>query len=107
MDTEELLAHSRTRFDHAASKRILKEKYQGKFILAYGGGMFKASTELISFLDACVKLNNHSETDVVLLDLYENPVKVNIIELRKIVYQKYTEQMSAWLNEYTELSKNR
>jgi len=88
-------------------KRILKEKYQGKFILAYGGGMFKASTELISFLDACVKLNNHSETDVVLLDLYENPVKVNIIELRKIVYQKYTEQMSAWLNEYTELSKNR
>jgi hypothetical protein len=107
MDTEELLLHSRTRFDHAAAKRTLKEKYQGKFVLAYAGGMFNATSELISFLDTCVKMNNHNETDIVLLDLYENPVNVNIIELRKLVYQKYCEQMSAWLNEYEELSKNR
>jgi hypothetical protein len=107
MDTEELLAHSRIRFDHAAAKRTLKEKYQGKFVLAYSGGMFKATTELINFLDTCVKLNNHNETDIVVLDLYENPIKVNVIELRKLVYQKYTEQMTAWLREYEELNKNR
>lgn len=107
MDTEELLAHSRIRFDHAASKRTLKEKYQGKFVLAHAGGMFKATPELINFLDVCVKMNDPSETDTVLLDLYENPIKVNVIELRKIVYQTYTEQMKAWLEEYKELSKNR
>ena len=107
MDTEELIKHSRTRFDHAAAKRTLTEKYQGKFILAYSGGIFKATPELISFLDTCVKMNKHAETDIVLLDLYENPVSVNIIELRKIVYQTYSEQMSAWLNEYKELNKNR
>jgi hypothetical protein len=107
MDTEELLAHSRTRFDHAAAKRTLKEKYQGKFVLAYAGGMFRATTELISFLDVCVKMNHHNEKDIILLDLYENPVKVNVIELRKLVYKKYCEQMSAWLKEYEELNKNR
>jgi hypothetical protein len=107
MDTEELLAHSRTRFDHAASKRTLKEKYQGKFVFTYSGGMFKATPELINFLDTCVKMNNHNEADVVLLDLYENPVSVNVIELRKLAYQKYCEQMKAWLEEYKELSKNR
>jgi hypothetical protein len=107
MDTEELLTHSRIRFDHAVSKKILKEKYQGKFIVTYSGGMFKATPDLIGFLDACVKMNKHTETDIVLLDLYENPVNVNVIELRKVVYQKYCEQMAAWLKEYEELSKNR
>ena len=28
MDTDELIKHSRARFDHAAAKRTLKEKYQ-------------------------------------------------------------------------------
>ena len=107
MDTEELIKHSRTRFDHAAAKRTLTEKYQGKFILTYAGGMFNATPELINFLDVCVKMNKHAETDIVLLDLYENPVKVNVIELRKLVYQKYCEQMLAWLEEYEELNKNR
>lgn len=107
MDTEELIKHSRTRFDHAAAKRTLTEKYQGKFILSHSGGMFNATSELIGFLDTCVKMNKHSETDIVLLDLYKNPVKVNVIELRKIVYEKYTQQMIAWLDEYEELNKNR
>lgn len=107
MDTEELIKHSRTRFDHAAAKRTLKEKYQGKFILVHNSGIFKTTPELINFLDVCVKMNKHAETDIVLLDLYENPVKVNVIELRKLVYQKYCEQMLAWLEEYEELNKNR
>jgi hypothetical protein len=30
MDTDQLIRHSRARFDHVAARRLLKEKYQAK-----------------------------------------------------------------------------
>ena len=33
METEKLVAHARARFDHAAAKRTLKEKYEAKLLL--------------------------------------------------------------------------
>ena len=102
MDTEELLAHSRTRFDHAAAKRTLKEKYQGKMTFAYRGGMWKAGPELHSAIFTCGRMG-----EIVLLDLYENPVKIDTTELLQLSQSQYNEQMNAWLKEYEELSKNR
>ena len=102
MDTEELLAHSRTRFDHAAAKRTLKEKYQGKMTFAYRGGMWKAGPELHSVIFTCGRMG-----EIVLLDLYENPVKIDTAELLQLSQSQYNEQMNAWLKEYEELSKNR
>ena len=40
MDTNQLISHSKARFDHQAAKRVLKEKYQAKMIFAYAGGMW-------------------------------------------------------------------
>jgi len=102
MDTDKLVAHGRSRFEHEAAKRTLKEKYQGKLIFAYNGGMFKASPELIVFLKSC-----ETEIEVVLLDLYDNPIKVNVHALKMLAQQRYREQMDAWLLEYNELNKNR
>jgi hypothetical protein len=107
MDTDKLVEHARARFEHAAAKRTLKEKYQGKLIFAYEGGMFKVGPELITFLDVCVKQNKHAETNIIILDLYDNPVSVNVIELREIAFQYYTETMKSWFEEYEELNKNR
>jgi hypothetical protein len=101
MDTDNLIAHSRSRFEHAAAKRTLKEKYQGKLTFGWNGGMFKATPEMITFLSL------HDDISVVILDLYENPVEVNAKELCNIMKIKYQEQMSAWSTEYTELNKNR
>jgi len=100
MDPNTLVAHARARFDHAASKRILKEKYQAKFVFAYGGGMWQAGPELLTTLKCC-------SGSVVILDLYENPVRVDAEEFYEQVLQRWQEQLNAWLVEYEELNKNR
>jgi hypothetical protein len=101
MDTKKLISHGRARFDHAAAKRLLKEKYQGKLVFAFGGGMWQAGPELITLL------RGRSEIDIVLLDLYENPVRVNAPQLLREAEQRWKEQMNAWLVEYEELNKQR
>jgi len=101
MDTDELIAHGRARFDHAAARCLLQEKYQAKMTFAYAGGMWHAGPELLNLL-AIV-----DAPEAVILDLYQTPVKVEIQELREMTRQRWQEQMTAWLMEYNDLSKNR
>ena len=102
MNTDELVTHSRSRFDHAAAKRVLKEKYQAKMTFAHAGGLWQAGPELLTLLHT-VKENE----SVVFLDLYENPIQVIPKELVELAQQRWQEQMTAWLLEYTEVNKNR
>ena len=101
MNTDELVAHGRARFEHAAARRTLKEKYQAKLTFAHAGGMWLAGPELLATLAAC------SGPDSVVLDLYETPIKVQTREFRDQVRSHWQEQMNAWLVEHEELSKNR
>jgi hypothetical protein len=101
MDTENLIAHARGRFEHATARRLLKEKYQAKLTFAHAGGMWSAGPELLATLAAC------SAPDSVLLDLYDIPVKVNVREFHDLVRSRWQEQMNAWLIEHDTLSKNR
>lgn len=101
MDTENLITHARARFDHAATKRTLKEKYQSKLTFAHAGGLWLAGPELLAALAACVGPTS------VLLDLYDTPVQVVPNEFRDLVRSHWQEQMNAWLVEYEELNKNR
>ena len=101
MDTENLIAHARARFDHATAKRVLREKYEAKMIFAHDGGMWRAGPELINILATV------PPGDAVLLDLYETPVQVRPEELRDLAMQRWQEQMNAWLAEHNKLSKKR
>jgi hypothetical protein len=101
MNTDNLIAHGRSRFEHAAARRTLKEKYQAKLTFAYAGGMWIAGPELLATLAAC------TGPDSVVLDLYDTPVKVETREFRDQVRDRWQEQMTAWLLEYEELNKNR
>ena len=101
MNTEQLIAHGRARFDHVAAQRLLKEKYQAKLVFAHAGGMWCAGPELINILATV------PPGDAVLLDLYETPVLVRPEELRGQAMQRWQEQMNAWLIEYEELNKQR
>jgi len=101
MDTDNLIAHGRTRFEHAAARRTLKEKYQGRMTFAYQGGMWRAGPELQNTLLTC------PDTEAVLLDLYETPVKVQTRELMTLSQQRWQEQMTAWLIEHEQLNQNR
>ena len=101
MDTEKLVAHARARFDHAAAKRTLKEKYQARMLFAYAGGMWQAGPELLTVLAVC------PDKSAVLLDLYETPVKVDVRELELAVQQRWQEQLNAWHVEHENLNQNR
>jgi hypothetical protein len=101
MDTENLIAHARARFDHATAKRVIREKYEARMIFAHAGGMWRAGPELINILAAVPPGN------AVLLDLYENPVQVRPEELRSLAMQRWQEQMNAWLAVHNELNKQR
>jgi hypothetical protein len=101
MNTDNLIAHGRARFEHAAARRTLREKYQARLLFAHGGGMWRAASELL------VLLATVPPGDAVILDLYETPVRVNPEELRGLAMQHWQEQMNAWLAEYEELNRNR
>ena len=102
METEKLVAHARARFDHATARRTLKEKYEARMLFAHAGGMWCASPELQCVLLACAQ-----DKDVVLLDLYETPVRVNVPELFAKSHERWQEQMNAWLIELESVSGNR
>ena len=102
MDTDNLIAHGRARFEHATNRRLLREKYQGKLTFAYRGGMWSAGPELQCSIFTCGQTG-----EVVLLDLYDNPVKIDTVELMTLSQQRWQEQMNAWLVEYEQLSRNR
>ena len=101
MDTEKLIAHSRSRFNHESARRLLKEKYQAKMLFAHAGGMWRAGPELVVLL-ATVPPGN-----AVILDLYENPIQINPEQLRGLAMQRWQEQMNAWLIEHEQVNKQR
>jgi hypothetical protein len=101
MNTDELISHSRARFDHHQARIVLKEKYQAKLTFAHAGGMWRAGPELL------VLLATVPPSDAVVLDLYETPIRVNPEELRGLAMTRWQEQMNAWLVEYETLNKNR
>ena len=102
MNTDELISHSRGRFDHAVAKRTLKEKYQAKMIFAHAGGMWRAGPELNCTIFTCGRIG-----EVVLEDLYGNPVKIDTKELMSLSQERWNEQMNAWQVEHAELMKTR
>jgi len=101
MNTDELVAHGRARFEHEAARKTLREKYQAKLTFAHAGGMWSAGPELLNTLMCC------PGTESVITDMYNNPIKIITTELFNLAQQRWQEQMTAWLIEYEQLNKNR
>jgi hypothetical protein len=101
MNTDDLVAQVRARFDHASAKKLLKEKYEARMIFAHAGGMWRAGPELQTTLLTC------PDSSAVILDLYQNPIKINTKELYVMSQQRWQEQMTAWLIEYEQAQQKR
>lgn len=101
MNTEQLIRDIKARFSHNSSKEYLKEKYNSKLIFADQGGLWKTTPEFISFLTA------HINTTAVLLDNYDNPIKVNTTQLLAKASSIYKTVMEEWYNEFEELKNKR
>lgn len=101
MDTKSLIAEAKARFNHNSAKAQLKDKYDGKLIIAEQGGLWKANLELINFL------NSSSDEEVILVDSYNNIVKVNRSELLERLKITYDTVMTQWYNEWKEIESKR
>jgi hypothetical protein len=101
MDIKNLLAESKARFNHNSAKAYLAEKYKSKLILADQGGLWKADSQTISFL------NSFTTEQMVIIDTFESPIKVNRQELLEKLQQVYETTMEQWYAEWKELENKR
>ena len=96
-----MIAHGRARFEHAAARRLLNEKYHAKMTFPHAGGLWQAGPELLSLLAVC------PDAEAVILDLYQIPVRITVSELQDLALQRWQEQMNAWLIEHDALAQQR
>lgn len=101
MDTKLLISEAKARFNHNSAKAQLKDKYDGKFIIAEQGGLWKATPELISFL------NSMDDNFIILIDNFNNPVQVNRDQLLAVLKDTYQKVMLEWYKEWKEVEINR
>jgi hypothetical protein len=101
MDISTLQQQALLAFDHAIAKKNLQQRMESRLNIAFNGGFFTVTKEQINFLDLL------GSQEVVLLDDYSIPVKVNAFELLKLMFQRYHEVMNEWEEEYQQLTKIR
>lgn len=101
MDTKTLIADAKARFNHNSAKAYLAEKYHNKLIIAEQGGLWKADQQTIAFLSVS------GNEEIVLIDTFDNPVKVNRKELLDKLTETYWTVMNEWHDEWKELESKR
>ena len=101
MDTKSLITEAKARFNHNSAKAYLKDKYDSKFIVAEQGGLWKATPELIS------NLNAFDDNFIILIDNFDNPVHVNRDQLLAVIKSTYHTVMLEWYKEWKELEGKR
>lgn len=98
---EQLVEQIRVATDYQKNKLELREKIQADLHFAYNGGLFKASQELIGFLNAW------DSEEIFVEDTYQNPIKANREELLITAIQHYQIAMNAWHVQHEELKRIR
>ncbi len=101
MDVSTLISQAKARFNHNSAKEYLKQKYNSKLLIAEQGGLWRADQQTIGFLSG---IDNEY---LVLLDTYDNPVKVNRQELLNKLKSVYASNMEEYYREYKELETKR
>ena len=101
MDTKTLISEAKARFNHNSAKAYLKDKYDSKFIVADQSGLWRANLETINFL------NSSSDEWVILIDTFNNPVRVNRETLLEKLSTTYNSVMTDWYAEWSDLEKKR
>lgn len=101
MDTQTLIQEAKARFSHNLAKTTLKEKYSSKLMIAEQGGLWTADLETINFL------GSFESDELIIVDTFENPIKVNRLELLDKLKNIYNQVMEEWYDEWKELESKR
>jgi hypothetical protein len=99
MSTADLIQQTRARFNSNYQKLQLLEKYESKLIVAYKNGLWKIDQTLIGTLNA------FTDSDIVLLDMYKTPIRVDRNELLTLSKNIFSEVMSQWHEEYNAIDQ--
>lgn len=98
---DKLITQIKQSTDYQINKRILREKIQTDLHFTYRGGLFKATPELISFVQSW-----NTET-LYLEDTYQNPIEVNRDEMIALCMTHYQTAMNSWHIEHEKLKRTR
>lgn len=88
-------------YDYAVAKKNLAEKIEARLNVIHNNGFFIVNENLISFLHCW------QEDELVLLDSYKNPIRVNRQELLNLAKQRYHELLNEWAEEWQQIKKIR
>jgi hypothetical protein len=86
-------------------KRVLKEQYQDNKIYYFNGGQFTVTTQLVSFCQSLLSLEQES---TVLVD--DNDIPVEIEDLSKFsrdIVNVYVTATNKYMTEYNKLKQSR
>ena len=86
-------------------KRILKEQYQDNIIHYFNGGQFTVTTQLVSFCQSLLALEQES---TVLVDDNDIPVEVeDLAKFSREIVNVYVTATNKYMTEYNKLKSNR
>lgn len=85
-------------------QQVLKTKLQAALSHSVNGGTFNIDRTLISFVKALI---NEGHQDAVLLDIYENPIRVELEDFYEEVLSRYFEATNDYYAKYEKLRKAR
>jgi hypothetical protein len=95
MDTQQLIKDAKSRFGHQEAKIYLREKYSNQLTFVQQSGCWTASPELIAYLKSAAQFS-------ILIDNYDNPVKVDTQLLLTDMEKRYNEVAEQWLTEFNQ-----
>ncbi len=101
MDVQLLINEAKARFSHNTAKEYLKDKYESLLLVADQNGLWKADLPTITFLQSS------KNKELVLIDTFKNPVKVDRKKLLEVLTKQYHNTMEEWYNEWKILESKR
>jgi hypothetical protein len=85
--------------DKTISNMVLKEKRDIDLQINYNSGLFKITSELISFVAI-------SKYDILYLeDVYGKPIQINREEFFDIISKQYNKTMKQWFDNFNKINE--
>lgn len=90
MNPDQLKELADSQFERSAYTKTLRESVYARLTVAHNGGLFSITPSLLAFLATMPNDN------VVVEDIYNNPIRVNRLQLLDQARGQYDEVMNEW-----------
>jgi hypothetical protein len=101
MNVEQIKQVSKTKYLHHIARLNLQERAHSKLLVTQNGGSWRVTQELISFLSVI------DDEYVILIDIYDNPCRVERVKLLEQCKETYRTVMDQWFSDAEKINKQR